>query len=503
MTTTNDLYAAREFEGMPIGGQWRAGSVGRAKVDTDPYHGDTLVEIPLADSNDVDEAYRLARDAQRDWARRTPQQRAEVMRRAAQVMTDLSDHIIDWLVREAGSTVAKARAEWLATRNDFLEAASYPHRMSGALLPADVPGKESRVYRRPLGVVGVISPWNWPMHLSNRSVAPALAVGNAVVLKPAGDTPVTGGLLLAHVLREAGLPESLLSVIVGSGGTVGDAMVQHPIPRMVSFTGSTEVGVGIRQKAGTKKVAMELGGNGPLVVLDDADLEYATEAALFGTFFHQGQICIRTNRIIVDDAVHDAFVDRFLARTRELQYGDPAKPDTDIGPVINASQLESIQDKLVRGRDAGAEVLLAGDPTGPTGLVLPPHVVLANNSAPPAAEEVFGPVGTVIRARGEENARDIANDTNYGLASAVFTTDVERGARFAAGIEAGMTHINDQTVNDEANTAFGGEKDSGVGRFGGEWAIEEFTTDHWVSIQHEKRTFPFQRKGSTTPSAGV
>lgn len=357
-------------------------------------------------------------------------------------------------------------------------------------MPSDVPGKESRVYRQPVGVVAVISPWNFPMQLSNRSVAPALAVGNAVVLKPAGDTPVTGGLLLAKIFEEAGLPPGLLNVVVGSGGDIGDAIVRHPLARAVSFTGSTSVGEGIAAKAGVKKLALELGGNGPLVVLDDADVDRAVDAAVFGSFFHAGQICMIANRVIVDTSVYEDFVERFLQRVRSLTVGDPADEATHVGPIINRSQLGGIQDKLARARDEGADQVLGGDPGGPSGLLLPPHVLLAGNDVTTAREEVFGPVITVIRAEGENDALRLANDTEYGLSSAVFTRDVARGVRFALRVDAGMTHVNDSPVNDDANTAFGGEKASGIGRFGGQWAIDEFTTDHWVTVQHESRSFP-------------
>ncbi|UOE22164.1 aldehyde dehydrogenase family protein [Thermobifida halotolerans] len=474
---------------MPIGGHWREGSSGESRADTDPYRGDTLVETVLADASDVDEAYQTAQVAQRRWAEQLPSERAAVMRRAAEVMDRRKDLIVDWLIREAGSTVRKAEAEWLAARADFLEAASYPYRVEGRILPADVPGKESRVYRHPHGVVCVISPWNWPLQLSNRSLAPALAVGNAVVLKPASDTPVTGGLLLARILDEAGLPAGVLSVLVGRGSEIGDPVVRHPISRFVSFTGSTEVGEGILHKAGIRRVALELGGNGPLVVLDDADLDRALDAALFGSFFHQGQICMRANRIVVDDAVADEFTERFVERVSALRYGDPADPRTAVGPVINHSQLEAVRDKVERSRAAGATVAVSGEPTGPTGLVLPPHVVLGDNSVATAAEEVFGPVATLVRAHDEEHALKLANDTEHGLSSAVFTRDAERGVRFAQRVEAGMAHVNDHPVNDQANTAFGGEKASGLGRFGGEWAIEEFTTDQWVSVQHRPRAY--------------
>ncbi|MQS08001.1 aldehyde dehydrogenase family protein [Streptomyces alkaliphilus] len=480
-----------DFTTLPLAGTRRTGSGGEARADRDPWSGETLLEIPQASMADAEEALEAARSAQREWAGRLPRERAAVMSRTVDLLRRRRDEIIRWLVRESGSTLAKAKAEWAATVADFTEAASLPHRMAGRILPADIPGKESRVYRKPLGVVLVISPWNWPLHLSCRSLAPALALGNAVVLKPAGDTPVTGGLLPARLLEEAGLPAGLLSVVVAPGSEVGDPLVEHPIPRLVSFTGSTPVGSGIARKAGLKKLALELGGNAPLVVLDDADLPRAVEAAVFGSFFHQGQICIRTNRIIVDDSRHDEFVDLFIERVRDLRVGDPSDPDTRIGPLINAGQLDGVRDIVDRSVDSGAKLLLGGDPGGPTGLSLPPHVLLAGPDVPSAVEEVFGPVATILRARDEEHALELANDTDYGLSSAVFSGNAERGARFALRVDAGMTHVNDQTVNDQANTAFGGEKDSGLGRFGGEWALEEFTTDHWISVQHTPRRFAF------------
>jgi aldehyde dehydrogenase (NAD+) len=478
-----------DYDTMPLAGKWRAGSAGSSRTDIDPWSGATLTEIPQADENDLDEAYRAAADAQRDWASRPPVERATVMRSAAEVMGQRKEEITGWLVRESGGTVAKAELEWSLVRSVMWEAASMPHHVQGAIMPSDIPGKESRVYREPVGVVAVISPWNFPMQLSNRSVAPALAVGNAVVLKPAGDTPVTGGLLLARIFEEAGLPPGLLSVVVGSGSDIGDAIVEHPVPRVVSFTGSTPVGQGIAAKAGVKRTALELGGNGPVVVLDDADLDLAVSASIFGSYFHQGQICMIANRLIVDAGVYDDFVERFVAKARALTVGDPSDPGTDLGPIINSSQLESIQDKVARARADGADVLLGGEPVGPNGLGLPPHVLTAGNDVTTAREEVFGPVITIIRAADEHDALRIANDTEYGLSSAVFSRDVDRAVRFARRVDAGMTHVNDSPVNDDANTAFGGEKSSGIGRFGGQWAVEEFTTDHWISVQHTPRDY--------------
>lgn len=479
-----------DLDRMPIAGDWRSGRSGSRSVDTNPYTGQVLTEVELADSDDVDAAYHAANRAQRDWARLAPADRQEVFLRAARIIDDRKEEIIDWLVHEAGAARVRAEWEWGITRATMHEVASYPSRVQGRILPAEPPGKESRVYRRPVGVVGVISPWNFPMHLSNRSVAPALAVGNGVVLKPAGDTPVTGGLLLARIYQEAGLPSDLLSVIVGRGRDIGDSVVKHRHARVVSFTGSTPVGESIAQSAGIRKLALELGGNGPLVILDDANVERAVDGAIFGSYFHQGQICMATNRVIVDQSIFEDFVDRFLRRTREIRIGDPRDPDTQLGPIINPDQLGTIREKVDRAVRDGAQLLQSGEPEGPIGSVLPPHVLTGGNDVATAAEEVFGPVATIVPAADEDEALRLANDTEYGLSSGVYTADSDRGLRFACNLEAGMTHINDTTVNDEINTAFGGEKSSGLGRFGGDWAIDEFTTDHWISVQHQPRPFP-------------
>ena len=478
------------FDRMPLAGEWRYGSSSAVLTDNNPYSGEVLAEITPAGTGDVDLAYGAAREAQRAWARTAPEQRAAIFERAAGIVMERADELADWLTREVGATRDRAGVEVAIVAAVTAAAAGHTADVVDTV-GTDVPDKENRVYRKPAGVVTVISPWNFPMYLSNRSVAPALALGNAVVLKPAEDSPVTGGLLLAKVYEEAGLPPGLLSVVIGRGRDIGDHLVQHEIPRVVSFTGSTPVGRGIAAKAGLKKLALELGGNGPLIVLDDADLERAAECAVFGSFYHQGQICMATNRVVVDASVYDEFVDRFVELTRALRTGDPREVSTQIGPVINDKQLNGIRDKVSRAVTGGAKLLLSGEPTGPTGRVLPPHVLLGDNHVATAAEEVFGPVATLIRADGEQEVLRIANDTEYGLSSGIFTRDVERGLRFAQRVEAGMTHINDTTVHDDVHAAFGGEKASGIGRFGGKWVTDDFTTHHWISIQHKPRPLLF------------
>jgi aldehyde dehydrogenase (NAD+) len=479
-------------ESQLIAGRWRDGGSDREAVDRDPYTGHALAQLRLANRADLDEAYQAAAAAQPGWAALLPGGRAQILGRAAAIFERRRAEIIRWLVREAGSTRIKASLEWAAVHAVIQDAAAMPYRVHGQIVPADVPGKESRVYRKPVGVVGLISPWNWPLQLTARSLFPALAVGNAVVIKPASDTPITGALWLGKLLEQAGLPAGVLDIVVGAGSEIGDDFVRHRVPRVISFTGSTAVGRGIARLASEaailKRVELELGGNSPFVVLDDADLDLAVDAAVFGKFLHQGQICMIANRFIVDDRVYDEFVGRFADRARALKVGNPDDPDTMIGPIINDSQLHGLQQRIEEARGAGVRQVIGGPARG---LVLPPHIFAeVTNDHRIAREELFGPIAPVIRAHGADDALRIANDTDYGLSSCVFTRDVERGVQFARQLQAGMAHVNDQPVNDLPGSPFGGEKNSGIGRFNGDWVVDAFTTDQWVTVQHAPRRYP-------------
>ena len=492
-TNSTNPTVYQDFHLQYIAGEWQSGQDDSVNTNTNPYNGDTLVEIQQATSKQLDEAYQAANTAQKEWAQSTPAQRAAVLYKVVSIFDQRQEEIVDWLIKESGSTRIKAMVEFSSARAITLEAASFPSRVHGEIRPSNIAGKENFIYREPLGVVAVISPWNFPLHLTQRSIAPALALGNAVVLKPASDTPITGGLLLAKIFEEAGLPKGLLNVVVGAGSEIGDAIVTHDIPSFVSFTGSTSVGKHIGELASggdyIKQVALELGGNSPFVVLKDADIERAVKAAAFGKFLHQGQICIAINRIIVEDDIHDEFVERFLAHVKTLNVGDPSKQDTAVGPIINEKQVKSLKDKIAKAQEEGATLLLSGEIKGQ---VVPPHVFTeVTREMDLSCNEVFGPLVGIIRAKDEEDALSIANDSMYGLSSAVFTTDMQKGLRFARGIRAGMTHINDISVNDESNVPFGGEKNSGIGRFNGEWVLEEFTRTHWISMQHKPRDYAF------------
>ena len=371
--TVTGMFADQPVASQFIGGEWRDGSSDRTVDVTNPYDDTVVTSIRLADASDLDAAYEAAQDAQREWAATGPAGRRKVMLAAAEILRSRRHEIVDWLVRESGSTMMKAHIEVSLAVTMTQEAASFPTRVSGQIFDTNTPNREVRVERGPVGVVGVISPWNFPLHLTQRSVAPALALGNAVVIKPASDTPVTGGLLLARVFEEAGLPAGVLNVVVGAGSEIGDEFVAHRIPGLISFTGSTPVGKNVGRVAMTgdhlKPVALELGGNAPFVVLADADLDAAVHAAVGGAFLHSGQICMAVNRIIVEEPVREAFVEKFVAATRSVAVGDPGDKRTLVGPIINDSQVESLQGKIALARDEGATVELDGKLDG---RVLPP-----------------------------------------------------------------------------------------------------------------------------------
>lgn len=481
------------FQRQFIAGKWCNGSKNAVLKNRNPWNLELLSEITLADHSDLDIAYAAAENAQKSWAQCPARTRAKILLKAVEIMDNRHDEIVEWLIAESGSTRTKAELEFSAVREGTFTAAFLPSRVHGLIKPVSIPGKESRVYRSPVGVIGVISPWNWPMHLTNRSVAPALALGNAVVVKPADDTPVTGGLLLASIYEEAGLPPGLLNIVVGEVADIGDPFILHPVPSFISFTGSTRVGrhIGSLAVSGKhiKRVGLELGGNAPCVVLDDADIGLAVTGATVGRFLHQGQICMSTNRIIVDKTIYDEFTGAFVERVSKLKCGNPADPDTVIGPLINQRQADAALSRIQAARQHGHRVLLEGEASG---RLIPPHIFAdVPNDSCLAQTEQFAPVASIIRAEDEDHALRLANETEFGLSSAVFTRDEARGLKFASGIHAGMTHINDITPNDDPDNMFGGEKNSGIGRFNSDWIIHEFTREQWITVQREARHYPF------------
>jgi len=474
-----------------VGGEWRDGKSHSVYKDMNPFTGDIITEIRLATVAEIDEAYQTAKQAQVQWAQVNPYERAAVMERAAQIIHDNQHAICELIVEETGGTQLKAHIEVDIAIGMLKESAKIPLQMYGSIRPSMIPGKENRIYRTSIGVVGVISPFNFPFNLSMRSVAPALAAGNSVVLKPDMQTFMAGGTVLARVFELAGLPKGVLNIVVPDISEVGDAFVEHPIPRLISFTGSSAVGRHIGEICGRqlKRVALELGGNNVMIVLDDADVENAVDAAVFGKYMHQGQICMCLNRILVDRSIYNHFVEKFIAKTTSLKTGNPVDPSVNIGPLINRKQVDKVVKLIESALQEGAKLALEGKVEGN---VIWPYVLTdVKNDMTICQNEVFGPVASIIPFDGEEEAIRLANNSEGGLSGSVFTASIERGVEVAKRVHTGMIHVNDQSINDEPIIAFGGEKSSGIGRFGGEWTLEAFTTVKWISVQHQYRTFPF------------
>ncbi|MFE2532694.1 aldehyde dehydrogenase family protein [Streptomyces sp. NPDC059371] len=474
-----------------IDGEWRPGTGSWDIIDFNPYDGEKLASITIATVEEVDDAYRAAERAQKKWGATNAYARRAVFEKALAVIDEREAEITDVIIAELGGTRLKAAFELHLVREFLRESVQLALRPEGKIIPSPVDGKENRLYRVPVGVVGVISPFNFPFLLSVKSVAPALALGNGVVLKPHQNTPIAGGSLVAKIFEEAGLPGGLLNVVITDIAEIGDAFIEHPVPKVISFTGSDKVGrhVATVCAANFKRSVLELGGNSALVVLEDADIDYAVDAAVFSRFVHQGQVCMAANRVLVDRSVEAEFTEKFVAKVRTLKTGDPRDPQTVIGPVINSSQADALAGVVEQAITEGATALVHGTTTD--NLVEPSVLTGVPADSDLLRQEVFGPVVFLVPFDGEEEAVRIVNDTPYGLSGAVHTADIERGVNFAKQIDTGMFHVNDGTVHDEPLVPFGGEKHSGIGRLNGETTVDSFTTTKWISVQHERSRFPF------------
>jgi benzaldehyde dehydrogenase (NAD) len=457
----------------------------------EPATGGVLAEVGLANKGDVAQAAAAAAAAQPAWAARTGPERAALIRRAARVLEDNHEEFETWLIREGGAVPGKAAFEVQLVLGELWEAAALPTQPWGALLPSSEPGRESVARRLPLGVVGVISPWNFPQILSVRAVAPALALGNAVILKPDVHTPVSGGILVARLFEEAGLPEGLLHVLPGAA-EAGTALCEDPNVAMISFTGSTAVGRLVGEAAGRtlKRASLELGGNNALIVLDDADAELASSAGAWSAFLHQGQVCMTAGRHIVMAGIADEYLERLAARAAGLPVGDPNTEQVALGPLINERQVQNVDRIVTQTVEAGAEVRAGGTYDR---LYYKPTVLAGVTTKMPAfREEIFGPVAPVIVVQDEAEAVAVANDTEYGLVAAIQTGSRDRGRAIADQLHTGIVHVNDQTLNNDAFAPFGGVGASGNGsRFGSQSSWDEFTQWQWLTLRDQPHGFPF------------
>mgnify|MGYP000123666630 FL=1 len=481
--------SSREWSRFYVDGEWRESSNGETMAVENPSTRESFADVPAGTVEDVDAAYEAAEAAQSEWAALSREERLEYVEAMRDALKDRFGEAAGLLSREAGSATGKASGEVAVSLSDFQTALTKEPPEEEVRDSAFVEDKQHHIVHEPVGVVGIISPWNYPMHLTTRALAPALALGNTVVVKPASDTPITGGLLLAQLAEEAGFPDGVVNVVTGHGSEIGDRMSGHPTPRVLSFTGSTAVGRKVGKNAGETIAmpALELGGNGPFVVTSDADVEAAAEAGAVGSFTNQGQVCISINRHLVHEDVYDEYVEQLVEHAESLEVGDPSAGEVDFGPIVNESQRDKLADFVEDTVAAGATVETGGDYDE---LFFEPTVLSgATNDMAAACNEHFGPIAPVIPFSDEDEAIELANDTEYGLSAGVYAGDVEHGRALADRIHAGMVHVNDHPIQDEPNAPFGGVKASGLGRYNGEWIIEELTEPKWISVQHEARDY--------------
>jgi len=494
---SDDLSIEADWNALYVGGEWRESESGETIDVEDPSTREVVTQVPAGTEADVDAAYEAAADAQTAWAEHPPAAREQAVKDFLQALNEHREEVIELLTTEIGGTRAMGETSMQISNDHGAEAATLARRMKGEHAESNIPGKENIVQREPAGVVTVISPWNFPLNLSMRAVAPAIAAGNSVVLKPSTHSPITGGLLFAKLFEETDLPPGVLNVVTGWGSEIGDRVASHPESDVVSFTGSTEVGQHVAGLAGQNLAfpAMELGGNNAFVVTDDADLDNAIDAATFGSFIHQGQVCISINRHIVHEDVYDEYVERLTERAQALTTGSAHGADTDVGPIINESQRDQMLRYVEETVEAGATLETGGETVEldsvKDSLVVEPTVLSdVTNDMSASCNEHFGPIAPVIPFSDVEEAIELANGTEYGLSGAVHAGDLETAKYIADGMETGNVHIWDQPINDEAHVPFSGIGASGLGEYNSDAFLDEITKTKWISIQHEPRDFP-------------
>ncbi|TGT74320.1 aldehyde dehydrogenase [bacterium M00.F.Ca.ET.159.01.1.1] len=478
--------------GLLIDGDERA-ATGKASYERlDPFTGKLATRAAAASIADANTAVDAAAAAFDAWSKTGPGERRALLLKAADVMTSKVGEFTKLMMEETGATGPWAGFNVMLASNMLREAAAMTTQISGEVIPSDKPGTLAMAIRQPAGVCLGIAPWNAPVILGTRALAMPLACGNTVVLKASEMCPGTHRLI-GQVLVEAGLPKGAVNVVTNDpkdAAAIVEALIAHPAVKRVNFTGSTKVGRIIAELSGRhlKPALLELGGKAPLVVLDDADVDAAVNAAVFGAFMHQGQICMSTERLIVDEKIADEFVSKLAARASKLPAGDP-RGHVVLGSLISSQAADKMEELIADATAKGAKLAAGGKRTGTVvEATLLDHVTPAMRVY---AEESFGPVKPVIRVKGEDEAVRVANDTEYGLSSAVFSRDIRRAMAVAARIQAGICHINGPTVGDEAQMPFGGVKGSGYGRFGGKASIAEFTDLRWVTIEDPGQHYPF------------
>jgi acyl-CoA reductase-like NAD-dependent aldehyde dehydrogenase len=477
-----------------IAGAWCDSASGRQYESLSPWDGAVIASASAGEAEDAHRAIGAAHTAFGGWSAARPHDKQAIFLRVAELLIERRSEITSQLAIETGCGQHFAGVQVDFAVSLMRQVASLAYSPSGQLIPSDVPGTVAMAMRRPVGVVGAIAPWNASLILSGRAIAGPLALGNTVVLKPSEESPFTGGVLWAQLFEAAGLPPGALNVVThapGEAGEIGDELIANPLVRRVNFTGSTATGRRLAEAAGRnlKRVVLQLSGQNPLIVLAGVDLQYAVEAASYGAFVHQGQVCMCVRRIFVERSIAPEFMTRLAKRVAALPMGDPTKPGTVIGPVISRWALSLITRRVEEAVSLGARVLAGGAPQPPCY----PATILTD--VPPEAEiafdETFGPVVIIDVVENAAEAVRRTNESRFGLSAGVLAADVERGMAVARLLDAGIVHVNDQTVNDEPQMPFGGMKDSGWGRFGVGFAVEEFCDLQWITSRSGSRTFPF------------
>src|SRR5919202_894661 len=466
-----------------IGGEWVPADSGEVYEVTNPANpSEVLGTTPKSGKAEAERAIEAAARAFPGWKATLPPERGAILSKAAEIIQSRPDGLAQLMAREVGKPMAESRAEVARAAAIFRYYGSEGWRMPGIMPPSARPGVQIASMREPVGLVALITPWNFPLAIPTWKMAPALICGNTVVIKPATDASLNAAALV-RILAEAGLPDGVVNMVTGSGGTVGDTLVTDPRVKALSFTGSTPVGLGIQQRAVGKKVQLEMGGKNPYVVMEDADLEDAAAKVAYGAFGYAGQKCTASSRAIVVEIVYDEFLEELRKATEATRFGDPLDEETVAGPVVNKSQYESILEALEIAKKDG-RVVLEGGPTGSEeeGYYIALTIVAdVDNSSQTAQEEIFGPVLAVIRARDFDHAVELANDTRYGLTAGIATRSLRYAHEFVARSESGLVNVNVPTAGLEFQVPFGGNKESGVGgREQGMAAIDFYSS--WKTI---------------------
>jgi len=488
MAQAVEVRDAKQF----INGEWTGAADGKTYVKKNPFNGQVASQVAAGKREDARRAIEAAAAAFPAWSSTAPGVRRGLFLKVADVLERRMPEIAKITAEETGQTFGWGMFNCIFSVGQLREAAAQAYGMIGEVIPTDLPDTTAMAIRQAVGVVVGIAPWNAPMILGIRAIAAPLAYGNTVILKASEECPATH-LMIASIFEEAGFPKGVVNVITNAppdAAEVVDELIANPSTRRISFTGSTKVGRLIAESAGRhlKRVVLELGGKAPMIVLKDADIDAAVSAANFGAFMNQGQICMSTERIVVEKPIAEEFAKKLAARGQSLKVGDPLSPDSQLGCMINPGAIKRVQELVDDAVAKGAKVLCGGKANGPC---YPPTVVYGVTPAMRMyGEESFGPAKPIVVANDAEDALRIANDTPYGLSSAVFTRDVNNALRIAEKLEFGICHINGATVHDEPQMPFGGMKDSGYGRFGGSAGLQEFTELRWVTIRRTPTHYP-------------